>query len=357
MVKIKLDNRVVEAPLDSILLEVCRDNGIDVPSLCYMKDVPHFTSCMVCMVRDMDNGKYLPSCSVRVTEGMNIDTCSEEVKALREESLKLLLSEHRAECEAPCRLVCPQDYNIPLFHRKISEGRFEEAAALVSEGQYPGSSLCDKCPGYCEKACRRKMIDSPVSIRSLISFTLKDYGPGEAQDSIVHDSGTDGRVSRKGRFNSVIGRIADEEKKEWLKECKDGYVRHSLVSQASEAVEEAGSCMHCDCRAADNCRLRDLSDEAGVKNPVRLKGGNPIVKKTDPKYGVIFENAKCIKCGLCVRVVTDSNMKPALAFTGRGFMTIISEPLTAGFDELDPGLLRKGIEVCPTGALSFLEIK
>ena len=63
MVKIKIDNREVEVAAGSVLMEVIRDLGIEVPSMCYLKDAERFTSCMVCVVKDRKNGKIIPSCS------------------------------------------------------------------------------------------------------------------------------------------------------------------------------------------------------------------------------------------------------------------------------------------------------
>ena len=61
--------------------------------------------------------------------------------------------------------------------------------------------------------------------------------------------------------------------------------------------------MHCDCRAADNCRFRDLAEEFSIKDPRGKLVNSPIEKKINHNTGLIFENAKCIKCGLCVRFV------------------------------------------------------
>ena len=67
---------------------------------------------------------------------------------------------------------------------------------------------------------------------------------------------------------------------------------------------------------------------------------------------MIFENAKCIKCGLCVRVCDDSSDEPALCFINRGFVSIISEPLTERFENILKTKADICVEVCPTGALS-----
>jgi NADH dehydrogenase/NADH:ubiquinone oxidoreductase subunit G len=110
--------------------------------------------------------------------------------------------------------------------------------------------------------------------------------------------------------------------------------------------------MHCDCRASEDCALREISQMFSLKDPVGKLINAPIVKKINKKTGLIFENTKCIKCGLCVRVCEDSNDEPALCFINRGFISIISEPLTSEYDDILATQAEKCIEVCPTGALS-----
>ncbi len=113
--------------------------------------------------------------------------------------------------------------------------------------------------------------------------------------------------------------------------------------------------MHCDCRAAGDCRLRDLADEFAIKNPRGKLVNAPIVKKINYRTGLVFENAKCIKCGLCVRLCEESSEEPALCFINRGFVTIISEPLTEEFDNILKTRTGEVIDICPTGALSKLK--
>jgi NADH dehydrogenase/NADH:ubiquinone oxidoreductase subunit G len=110
--------------------------------------------------------------------------------------------------------------------------------------------------------------------------------------------------------------------------------------------------MHCDCRAANDCRLRDLADDFALKDPRGKLINAPIVKKINYATGLVFENAKCIKCGLCVRLCEKSGEEPALCFINRGFITILSEPLTEEFDNILKTKSREVIEICPTGALS-----
>jgi formate dehydrogenase major subunit len=111
--------------------------------------------------------------------------------------------------------------------------------------------------------------------------------------------------------------------------------------------------MHCDCRAAGSCRLRDIANEFSVKDPKGKIVNSPAQKKINKNTGLIFENAKCIKCGLCVRLCEQLNEEPALCFINRGFVSIISEPLTADFNDVLLTGYKEVVEICPTGALSL----
>ena len=58
---------------------------------------------MVCVVHEMKSNKLVPACSTLVSDGMEIETRNERVRAARKDTLDLLLSEHVGDCEAPCR--------------------------------------------------------------------------------------------------------------------------------------------------------------------------------------------------------------------------------------------------------------
>ena len=99
--RITINNRQIETLEGETLLEAARREGISIPSICYAKGAKHISSCMVCAVKNCQNGQIIPSCTTLPTEGMCIDTESEEVQQVRTLSLELLLSDHRADCEAP----------------------------------------------------------------------------------------------------------------------------------------------------------------------------------------------------------------------------------------------------------------
>jgi ferredoxin len=350
--KIRIDNIEVEADKGQTVLEAARSAGMQIPTLCHSDGIENYSSCMVCMVKDNKKNTFIPSCTAIVQEEMDIDASGEEVLRLRKQAVTMLLSEHRAECEAQCRVVCPAGYNIPLMNRLLIEGEVADARELLL-AETKGTELsCVTCKAYCENACRRKKIDTPVSIRNIRIFLYNSSDkPKEELVSSVYFRDTDIRK----RFSSRTGVVDENEQREWLKECRPDVVRHREITDAISAISEAGSCMHCDCRAAENCSLRDLAEQFELRDPKGKLVNSPITKKINSKTGLIFENAKCIKCGLCVRLCRDSMDEVPLCFIDRGFVSKISEPLFEDFDNVLPSMTDKCIAICPTGALGHYE--
>lgn len=338
-----------EAEEGQTLLEVAEKAGISIPVLCNRRELDHYSSCMVCLVKDKKKDSFIPSCSALVQEGMDIDASGEDVVSIRKKAIELLLLEHRAECEAQCRIVCPAGYNIPLMNRFLASGNTKAAAELILSEVSDAVIRCEKCPGYCENACRRKKVDQSVSIRNIRLYMFYNI---IYKDSLAKSAGVQEDTGIRKRFSSRIGPLEESELKEWLKECKKDITRFREITNVNDAVCEAESCMHCDCRAADNCRLRDVADELNVKDPKGKVVNAQIKKKINFKIGLIFENAKCIKCGLCVRIMRDDKEETGLCFINRGFTSIISEPLTEEFDDILPTKSDICIDICPTGALS-----
>jgi ferredoxin len=300
-------------------------------------------------VKEKRSGKFLPSCVSLAGEGMDIDASGPEVVALRKSSLELLLSEHRAECEAPCHVVCPAGYNIPLMNRYLAGGNIDEAISLARSEQTGSELRCFTCAAYCENACRRKKIDNQISIKNLQIFVYNQFGTPPSSTEIKPIGSEEKRVRK---FSSKTGKIEKTEQDEWLKETPGILNRFITIDNNEMARSESEACMHCDCRAKDDCRLRELSIDYNVKDPSGKVVNAPIAKKINRKTGLIFENAKCIKCGLCVRVCEDTVDEPALCFINRGFISIISEPLAYGFDDVLKTKAARVINICPTGALS-----
>lgn len=361
--KIKIDNIEFNTSKGQTILDVASKAGIHIPTLCHLDGVEPYSSCMVCMVKDRSTNAFIPSCTATVRDGMDIDASGDDVINLRKKAVELLLFEHRAECEAPCRIVCPAGYNIPVMNRLLQANRIEEAIELAREEIKTPQIVCTDCPGYCENACRRKKIDEPVSIRNIMLFVSGNIKKDLEENHHTLNSAISDELSKNQKpinpirkiFSSRIGKLESVEQREWMKECIDEGIRFREIKDFSEAGTEAENCMHCDCRAINDCRLRDVARELNLKDPSGKLVNSPIAKKINEKADLIFENAKCIKCGLCVRVSEENSTGPSLCFLNRGFVSIISESLIEKFEDIQKEKADIYINVCPTGALSRLK--
>jgi NADPH-dependent glutamate synthase beta subunit-like oxidoreductase len=170
-VKLKINNKTVEVPVGTTILKAAEKLGLEIPTMCHNDEVEHFTSCMLCLVKDGENGRLIPSCSIAVNEGMNIQTKDDEIKEARRTSLELLLSDHVGDCEAPCTMACPAHMDIPTMNRLLANGQFDEALKVVKKDIALPSVLGHICPAPCEGVCRRKPIDGAVSICMLKRFS------------------------------------------------------------------------------------------------------------------------------------------------------------------------------------------
>jgi ferredoxin len=170
VVTITIDDRKISIAPGSTILDAARQLGIEIPTLCFLQDYEPYTSCMVCVVHDIDSDQLLPSCSAQVVEGMRIETENEKVQTARKDTLDFLLSEHVGNCEAPCLRSCPAYMNIPLMIRQIKEQRFEEALITVKRNIALPAVLGRICPSPCERGCNRKYFDQTVSICLLKRF-------------------------------------------------------------------------------------------------------------------------------------------------------------------------------------------
>jgi len=163
MIHLTINGQKTEAEQGTSVMEAAGRLGIVIPAMCHKGDLPHFTSCMVCLVKD-GSGRLFPSCSVKITEGMEITTMDEEIREARKTALDLLLSDHVGDCEAPCQLSCPAHMDIPQMNRHLAEGEFEMAYEVVIRDIAIPSILGRICPAPCESACRRKPIDGAIGI-------------------------------------------------------------------------------------------------------------------------------------------------------------------------------------------------
>ena len=164
MPKLTIDNQPIEVTEGTTVLAAAAQLGIEIPTLCYAENLPPATSCMVCVVKIAGIDGLRPACATTVTDGMIVESESDEVRAARRTALELLLSDHLGDCMGPCQAICPGHMDIPRMIRQIAAGDWRGAIATVKRDIALPGVLGRICPAPCESGCRRRQIDEPVSI-------------------------------------------------------------------------------------------------------------------------------------------------------------------------------------------------
>ena len=98
MVNLTIDKIAVSVPEGTTILEAAASVGIEIPSLCYLKDINEISACRVCCVEVEGEGKLVPSCNNVVQEGMVIHTNTPRVREARRTNVELILSQHDNKC-------------------------------------------------------------------------------------------------------------------------------------------------------------------------------------------------------------------------------------------------------------------
>ena len=167
MINVNIDGKEVRAYKGQTILQVARENGIFIPSLCYDERTVVYGSCGICVVELEGNPKLIKACATEVMPNMIISTNTERVRESRKTNLELLLSNHTGDCRPPCSKACPAQTDCQGYVGLIAEGRFKEAYDLIKENIPLPAAIGRVCPHPCEKACRRGLRDEPISIVEL----------------------------------------------------------------------------------------------------------------------------------------------------------------------------------------------
>ncbi|MEA1972025.1 MAG: FAD-dependent oxidoreductase [Candidatus Cloacimonadota bacterium] len=167
MIKIKLNGKEFETTNDKTILDVANDNGIKIPTLCHDEELNPYGSCWVCAVKVKGRRGFVTSCGTKAMDGMEVETNSDDVLGARKMALELLLSDHYADCEAPCKTACPADIDIQSYLAYIANGQHQEAVRVIKDKLPMPLSIGRVCPAFCEDECRRQIVDESIAIRQL----------------------------------------------------------------------------------------------------------------------------------------------------------------------------------------------
>lgn len=217
MVKLTIDNREVTVEPGATLLDAARVAGIDVPTLCYCEGLRPNTTCMVCVVKVLQGnsvnnnagnstfgnnsnstGKLVPACATRAADAMIVESETDEVRRARKTSLELLLSDHAAECHAPCQFADPFDTDIPRMIRAVAAGRLDAAVAILRDAMPLAGVLSRMARETCEGGCRRCAIDDAAAIGLLKRYVAD-------KDRAATTRYVPPRATETGKRAAVIG--------------------------------------------------------------------------------------------------------------------------------------------------------
>ncbi len=109
MVNIKINGQELSVPSNYTVLEAARSANIEIPTLCYLKDVSKTGSCRMCIVEVVGARNLQAACVYPVSEGMEVLTNTQKVRDARRINLELLLSNHDRKC-----LTCSRNQNCEL---------------------------------------------------------------------------------------------------------------------------------------------------------------------------------------------------------------------------------------------------
>ena len=108
-VNLKINNIPVTVPADYTVLQAAKEANIEIPTLCYLKDVNCIGACRLCVVETKGRPGLGAACVLPVAEGMEVFTNTPAVRASRKTTLELILSNHNKKC-----LSCVRSNNCEL---------------------------------------------------------------------------------------------------------------------------------------------------------------------------------------------------------------------------------------------------
>ncbi|MBE6732107.1 MAG: ferredoxin [Ruminococcaceae bacterium] len=222
MVNIKINGMSYQVAAGSTILEAARTAGINIPTLCYLKDINQIGACRMCMVEVKGARSLVAACVYPVNEGMEVFTNSPKVQQSRKMTLEMILSIHERKC-----LSCKRNGNCELqtlcFELGIDdEKRWDGAmpagkkdvSTLYLERNNAKCILCRRCVAACQNqhvsviGCNNRGFDTEVGCafeQPLAAVSCVACG------QCINACPT-GALSEKENIKDVIAAINDPEK-------------------------------------------------------------------------------------------------------------------------------------------------
>ncbi len=157
MINVKINGVEYSVPAGSTVLEAARYAGIDIPTLCYLKDVNEIGACRLCLVEVTGARGMVAACVYPTNDGMEIFTNTDKVKAARKMNIELVLSAHNKKClscirSTNCELQrYAQEFGVDenYFGGKQPDRSIDESTAFLVRDNSK-CILCRRCVGACQ---------------------------------------------------------------------------------------------------------------------------------------------------------------------------------------------------------------
>jgi len=221
-ITIKINGMDVSAPAGSTILEAARLAHVEIPTLCFLKDMNEIAACRICTV-EINGGKLAASCVYPINPGMEVWTNTPKLRDYRKKTLQLILSNHDRSClscvrSGNCELqtLCKElgvDVDDYYDGAKTPSTPDESAAHMVRDNSK--CILCRRCSAVCEKVQGIGVIGPNERGFATIIGSAFDMGLGETscvscgQCIAVCPTGA---LYEKSSIDEVAAAIADRSK-------------------------------------------------------------------------------------------------------------------------------------------------
>lgn len=169
-IKLNINGMEVKGFNGQTVLDIARENNIEIPTLCYDDRVNIYGGCGLCVVEIEGMPKLARACATMASDKMVVTTHTKRTIQARKVALELLLSDHLGDCKGPCMLACPGHTDCQGYVGLIANGDYVEAVKTIKEKLPLPASIGRVCPHPCEDACRRELVEEPVAIAQLKYF-------------------------------------------------------------------------------------------------------------------------------------------------------------------------------------------
>lgn len=158
VVTLQIDGQDLTAREDETIIEVCRENRIPIPSLCYLEGLSIWGACRLCMVELAGQGRLFAACSTRVAEGMQVTTKSERLQRYRRTIVELLFAERNHVCSVcvsngHCELqTLAQRCGVDHVRVPYRQARYEvDSSHETFRVDHNRCVLCTRCVRVCDE--------------------------------------------------------------------------------------------------------------------------------------------------------------------------------------------------------------